>query len=149
MLHRIKRENDIHQGRWNGLGGKMEEGESPEECVAREVKEESGLKIGRPTLRGVLTFPGFDGKNDWIVFLFTANHFKGKLINCDEGHLEWIKDKKLSSLHLWEGDRIFMNWLKGNQFFSAKFIYKKGKFKDHAVSFYQGDTHCKGDTHCG
>ena len=136
MLHRTKKEKDIHEGKWNGLGGKMESGETPEECVVREIKEESGLTIRRPALRGVLTFPSFDGENDWIVFLFTAHQFKGKLIDSNEGHLEWIENKKLSSLHLWEGDRIFMNWLKGTRFFSAKFVYKEGRFKRHAVSFY-------------
>lgn len=136
MLHRTMRAEDIHQGRWNGLGGKMELGETPEECVVREVKEESGLTIRNPVLRGVLTFPGFDGENDWIVFLFTATQFKGKLVDSPEGHLEWIPNRKLTSLHLWEGDRIFMRWLKGKRFFSAKFIYKKGKFKDHKVLFY-------------
>ncbi len=136
MLHRTKRKNDIHEGRWNGLGGKMERGETPEECVVREVQEESGLKIVYPKLRGVLTFPGFDGENDWIVFLFTANRFKGKLIDSDEGDLEWIPDAKVTALHLWEGDKIFMRWLKKHRFFSAKFIYKKGKFKDHLVCFH-------------
>ncbi len=136
MLHRVKKKNDIHDGRWNGLGGKMESGETPEECVVREVQEESGLKITNPALRGILTFPGFDVENDWICFLFTADHFSGKLIESNEGNLEWILNKNLSSLYLWEGDRLFLKWLRQKRFFSAKFIYKKGKLESHNVIFY-------------
>ncbi|MBI1979917.1 MAG: 8-oxo-dGTP diphosphatase [Elusimicrobia bacterium] len=136
MLHRIKKPNDIHDGRWNGLGGKMELEETPEECVAREVWEESGLKIKNPQLRGVLTFPGFDDENDWIVFLFTARKFTGKMRECDEGVLRWIPDKDLTHLHLWDGDRHFLQWLKKKNFFSAKFVYRKGQLKDYNVQFY-------------
>ena len=81
MLHRIKKKDDFHEGKWNGLGGKFEHGESPEECVIREVKEESGLLIKNPRMHGFITFPMFDGKKDWYVFLFTAREFKGKLID--------------------------------------------------------------------
>src|SRR6476469_9924460 len=79
MLHRVKKKNDIHEGKWNGLGGKMEQGETPEECVIREVREESGLRIDQPELRAILTFPEFDGHDDWLVFLFVANRFSGEL----------------------------------------------------------------------
>ena len=136
MLHRIKKKNDIHQGKWNGLGGKMEMGESPEECVVREVLEESGFKIKNPKFRAVLTFPAFDQVKDWIVFLFTAEEFSGELIDCDEGHLEWIDDHKLLDLPLWEGDRLFIDWLKKDKFFSAKFVYDKGALTSHTVQFY-------------
>ena len=136
MLHRIKKKNDIHQGKWNGLGGKMEPGEIPEECVIREVKEESGLYIQNPRFAGVLTFPGFDGENDWLVFLFVANRFTGKTKVSDEGHLQWVENSELFHLPLWEGDRIFLRWLGKKEFFSAKFIYKKGKLKDYSVCFY-------------
>ena len=76
MLHRVKKQNDIHEGKWNGLGGKLEEGESPEECVIREVYEESGLIIKNPMLKGIITFPKFDEIDDWLVFIYTANNFK-------------------------------------------------------------------------
>lgn len=136
MMHRVKKKNDIHKGKWNGLGGKFNKGESPEECVIREVKEEAGLTIYKPRLHGFITFPLFDGKNDWHVFIFTADNFKGKLIESHEGNLEWIPNKKLFELNLWEGDKIFISWLLQNKFFSAKFTYKSRKFKDYSVSFY-------------
>ena len=136
MIHRIKKKNDFHEGKWNGLGGKFEPGESPEECVIREVKEESGLLIKNPKLCGFITFPMFDGIKDWYVFLFTANRFTGKLIDSHEGRLEWIQNGKLLELNLWEGDKIFIPWLTQDKFFSAKFIYENGNFISHSVEFY-------------
>jgi 8-oxo-dGTP diphosphatase len=136
MLHRIKKQNDIHQDKWNGLGGKLDPGETPEECVIREVREESGLRIRKPVLRGLLTFPGFDGVEDWYVYLFEAKHFSGNLIDSDEGFLAWVPDGKVTKLPLWEGDRVFMKWLRGKKFFSGKFVYKKNKLKSHSVVFY-------------
>jgi 8-oxo-dGTP diphosphatase len=136
MLHRIKKENDYHEGKWNGLGGKFEPGESPEDCVIREVKEESGLDIINPRLNGFITFPMFDGIDDWYVFLFTADNFSGELIDSEEGKLEWIPNDKLFSLNLWDGDKIFINWLLQDKFFSAKFIYENRRYKEHQVRFY-------------
>ena len=136
MLHRIKKENDIHKNKWNGLGGKLEPGESPEECVKREVFEESGLIIESPNLHGVITFPKFDGIDDWIVFVYTANNFEGNLIDCDEGKLDWVSDDQLLKLNLWEGDKIFIPWLTQDKFFSAKFIYEKKKLINYDVIFY-------------
>ena len=136
MIHRIKKENDVHEGKWNGLGGKFEENESPEECVIREVKEESGLDIKSPKLHGFITFPLFDGKDDWYVFVFTADKFTGKLIDSDEGNLEWIPNDKIIDLNLWDGDAIFLNWLKNDKFFSAKFVYNNGKMENYSVNFY-------------
>ncbi len=136
MLHRVKKENDVHEGKWNGLGGKLEIGETPEDCVIREVKEESGLTIINPKLHGFITFPLFDGVDDWYVFVFTAENFSGELIDSAEGILEWIPNEGVTSLNLWDGDAIFLNWLKEDKFFSAKFVYEKGKLKSHLVSFY-------------
>jgi len=136
MLHRVKKENDMHEGKWNGLGGKLEPGETPEECVIREVKEESGLEIKNPRLNGFITFPAFSKFEDWYVFLFTADEFTGTLIESPEGSLEWIEDEHISTLHLWEGDKIFLKWLANDAFFSAKFIYIDGKLKNHQVTFY-------------
>lgn len=136
MLHRVKKENDMHEGKWNGLGGKLEAGESPEECVIREVKEEAGLTIKEPRMHGFITFPAFDGIEDWYVFLFTANKFEGELIDSPEGNLEWIENSKVCSLNLWEGDTIFMKWLYDEKFFSAKFNYADGKLVDYDVNFY-------------
>jgi len=136
MLHRIKKENDIHQDKWNGLGGKLIAGESPEECVKREVLEESGLIIRKPKLHGVITFPKFDNVDDWMVFVYTVDHFEGSLIDSNEGVLEWIDNDQILNLNLWEGDKIFIPWLSQDKFFSAKFIYDKKKLKDYDVNFY-------------
>jgi 8-oxo-dGTP diphosphatase len=136
MLHRIKKKNDIHQNKWNGLGGKLILGESPEECVKREVLEESGLTIKSPKLHGIITFPKFDEIDDWLVFVYTADSFEGNLIDSDEGVLDWIDSNKILELNLWEGDKIFIPWLKQDKFFSAKFIYDKKVLKDYDVIFY-------------
>ncbi|MBI2420131.1 MAG: 8-oxo-dGTP diphosphatase [Ignavibacteriales bacterium] len=136
MLHRVKKENDMHEGKWNGLGGKFEPGETPEECAIREIHEESGLTITNPTFKGVITFPEFDGIEDWYVFMFVSKEFSGSLIESKEGNLAWIDDDKLLELNLWEGDRIFIPWLDSGFFFSAKFVYKDKKLVSHDVSFY-------------
>jgi len=136
MLHRIKKENDVHEGKWNGLGGKFEQGETPEECVIREIKEESGLTITNPQLKGFITFPLFDGVHDWYVFVFVAVKYSGDLIDSNEGKLEWIPDEKITQLNLWDGDQIFLEWLDQDKFFSAKFFYEKKKLVKHEVSFY-------------
>jgi len=142
MIHRVKKKDDYHEGKWNGLGGKFNKGETPEECAVREVFEESGLKIKNPSMRGFITFPLFDGTDDWYVFLFTADNYEGEIINSSEGNLEWIPNDKLTSLNLWDGDKIFLEWLSRDitaqhyRFFSAKFIYEGGIFKDYKVCFY-------------
>jgi 8-oxo-dGTP diphosphatase len=136
MIHRIKKQNDMHKGKWNGLGGKLEPGETPEECVIREVKEECGLTV-IPSLKGLLTFPAFDGFNDWYVFVFVATDFEGDITNSEEGVLAWVDDSELANLNLWEGDHIFLKWLTKEGFFSAKFVYEKGKLTDYTVSFYK------------
>ena len=136
MLHRVKKENDIHAGRWNGLGGKVDAGETPEECVIREVWEESGLAIRNPRLYGILTFPKFANDEDWYAFLFTATDFEGELIDSAEGVLRWVPDEELLDLNLWPGDRIFIPWLDQPKFFSGKFRYKEGVFEGYEVVFY-------------
>lgn len=136
MLHRNKKEGDVHRGKYNGLGGKLDAGESPEECVVREVREESGLNLLDPRLRGVLTFPAFKDGEDWIVFVYTATRFEGEIGDCPEGTLSWVEDGKLLDLPLWEGDRVFLPWLDGGRFFSAKFVYRDGRLAGHDASFY-------------
>ena len=136
MLYRNKKKNDYHEGKWNGLGGKFEQGESPEECAIREIKEESGLTVKDPEMKGFITFPLFDGKDDWFVFLFVIKNFEGELINSPEGELEWIPDEKLTEINLWEGDKHFIPWLFRDKFFSAKFVYENGEYISHEVYFY-------------
>ena len=136
MIHRIKKENDMHQGKWNGLGGKFEPGETPEECAIREIKEESGLTARNPILKGFLTFPGFSNEEDWYAFVFVIQDFEGAIIDSLEGDLAWIEDERLLELNLWEGDLFFIPWLDKPGVFSAKFIYKNNRLVGHDVRFY-------------
>lgn len=136
MIHRIKKKNDVHAGKWNGLGGKLKEGETPEEGVLREVLEESGFKLKDPILKGFLTFPAFSESETWYVFVFRATDFSGKLSKSDEGELEWVDNRILLEMNLWEGDRYFIPWLSEDKFFSAKFVYKNGELVEHSELFY-------------
>jgi 8-oxo-dGTP diphosphatase len=138
MLHRIKKAGDIHAGKWNGLGGKLEPGESPEQCVIREVREESGLSIIAPQYHGLLVFANFK-MEDWYVWVFGADQFSGDLLSQDdslEGHLEWIADNQLTTLNLWPSDLLFLPWLQMGKIFSARFQYDNEKMLGHTVSFY-------------
>lgn len=136
MVYRNKKPNDIHEGRWNGLGGKIEAEETPEMCIKREVREEAGLIIQNPYLHGLLVFTNFKG-NDWYVFVFTATEFTGELIDSPEGQLEWIDDDKLTGLNLWESDPIFLPWIEKGGFFSARFDYANGAMGEYEVNFYK------------
>jgi len=136
MLHRVKKKDDVHEGKWNGLGGKFEPGESPEDCVKREIFEESGFKIKSPRLKGILTFPAFAKKEDWYVFVFTASEFSGRIIDSAEGNLVWIKDKDILGLNLWEGDRVFLPLLRRRGHFSGKFRYNNGRLAKYSVAKY-------------
>jgi 8-oxo-dGTP diphosphatase len=136
MVHRNKKANDIHEGKWNGLGGKIEARETPDECVIREVLEESGLSIRNPKYCGLLVFTNFKG-NDWYVFVFTATEFTGELIDSPEGKLEWISDEKLLDLNLWESDHIFFQWIEEEKRFSAKFEYDRDKMRGYQVVFHR------------
>ena len=136
MLHRNKKAQDMHEGKWNGLGGTVENGETPEACAIREVKEESGLDVIQPVFRGFITFPNFDGENDWYVFVFRFDGFEGDLIDSPEGELKWITPEEMNTLSLWEGDRIFMEWLDGEDIFSSEFQYHDGRLLDWTVRWY-------------
>jgi 8-oxo-dGTP diphosphatase len=137
MLHRVKKDKDIHQGKWNGLGGKFLPGETPEECVKREIYEESGYTLHTAKLHGVLTFPNFKNNEDWIAYIYTSSDFSGTQTECDEGALEWIPDDTVPSLKLWEGDPIFLDWIYSNKpFFSGKFCYENKQLTFHSVTFY-------------
>ena len=137
MLHRTKKENDIHEGKWVGVGGKIEKGESPEECAVREVFEETGLKEEELKLRGLLTFPDFNNSEDWYGYLYVVEKFSGEIIESPEGDLKWVEDSKLFELDMWEGDELFMRWMMEDRMFSAKFVYDENeKMKDYSVTFY-------------
>ena len=136
MVHRNKKPNDMHLGKWNGLGGKLEPGESPEECCVRELYEETGLRVRNPIFKGMITFPAFDTVDDWYTFLFVIEDFEGELIDSPEGRLEWVEDERLLELNLWEGDRVFLPWLNQPRFFSAKFVYEDYQFVSYEVKFY-------------
>jgi 8-oxo-dGTP diphosphatase len=136
MLHRVKKQGDMHAGKWNGLGGKLLPGETPEQCAFREVQEECGLTMINPVLRGVLTFPAFSGEEDWYVFVFVARQFRGTLSDSAEGILAWIDDGQLLDLNLWAGDKIFLTWLDHDLFFSGQFRYREDTLVEYQVVFY-------------
>lgn len=137
MLHRTKKKNDIHEGKWVGVGGKIEKGEAPEECAVREVFEETGLKAEELKLRGLLTFPDFNNSEDWYGYLYVVEKFSGEIIESPEGDLKWVEDSKLFELDMWEGDELFMRWMMEDRMFSAKFVYDENeKMKDYSVTFY-------------
>ena len=126
MLHRVTKKNDINHDKWIGVGGHFEKGESPEDCLKREVMEEIGLSLGSFEFRGIVTFVS-DHSEAQYMHLFTSKDFSGTIIDCDEGKLEWVPIEKIDSLELWEGDRIFLRLLKEKApFFSLKLVYKNG-----------------------
>ena len=128
MLHRVKLGKDQNAGKWIGVGGHFEEGESPEDCVIREVLEETGLTIREPVLRGIITFV-FPGAETEYMFLFTADQFSGEMIDpddCPEGVLRWVKKEMVTSLPIWPGDKIFLERLQNDEpFFSLKLVYNE------------------------
>ena len=124
MLHRTKKENDLNHDKWIGVGGKFEEGESPEECALRETKEETGLALTSYRYRGIVTFVSDKWESEYM-HLFTADGFEGTLKDCDEGELAWIKKKDLLALPAWEGDKIFFRLLNEERpYFSLKLVYE-------------------------
>ena len=138
MLYRNKKKDDINKGKWIGLGGKFELGESPEECLLREVKEEVGVNLTEFALRGILTFQTALQANEPIyIFIYTASDYEGEIKECSEGTLEWIDNDKILELNLWEGDRLFWGWLLENRgLFSANFKYSQDELIDYKVNFY-------------
>lgn len=124
MLHRTKKDHDVNRDKWVGVGGKFLEGESPEECLLREVREETGLTLKRWRYRGIVTFVSDRWEAEWM-HLFTADRWTGTVRECDEGQLEWIEKEKVPSLPLWDGDLIFLRLLEEEApFFSLKLQYE-------------------------
>ncbi len=123
LLHRVKKENDLNKDKWIGVGGGFEDKESPEDCLLREVYEETGLTLTDYAYRGIVTFVSDKWETEYM-HLFTADGFTGTLKECDEGTLEWVDDGVVPTLPTWEGDRIFLSLLERNvPFFSLKLTY--------------------------
>ena len=135
MLHRTKKEKDDNYDKWIGIGGKIEEGETPKECILREAKEETGLILNKVTFRGIVYFRN-DFYPDEDMYLFTSKDFSGTIKECDEGVLEWIDKEDLYNLTLWEGDKIFLEALKKNEdFFELTLNYSKDKLISYKLVY--------------
>lgn len=131
MLHRIKKEKDINKDKWIGVGGKFLEGETPDECLLREAKEETGLTLTAYKLRGIVTFLTENPADGQYMYLFTADGFEGKLTDCDEGELKWVERSFIDNLPKWEGDQIFLDLLwQDAPFFLLKLRYEKDVLKE-------------------
>ena len=123
MLHRISKKNDVNKDKWIGVGGHFEGDESPEDCLLREVREETGLTLTSWRFRGLVTFKA-EGWDTEYMCLYTADKYEGEMITCNEGTLEWVKKEDVLKLNIWEGDKIFFRLLDENQdFFSLKLVY--------------------------
>lgn len=137
MMHRVKKQNDINRDKWIGVGGHFEDCESPEECLLREVKEETGLTLNSWKFRGIVTFVSTDttGTVFEYMHLFTSDDFSGTMTDCDEGNLEWVQKSQLKNLSFWEGDYVFLDLIDKNEpFFSLKLVYKDGKLTDTGLN---------------
>lgn len=137
MLHRVKKHHDINAGKWIGVGGHVENGETPEECLLREVKEETGLVLTAYRLRGLVTFLS-DVCEPELMCVFTADAFDGEMIECDEGELAWVEKSDVLALLTWEGDRVFLErLLSGDErFFSIKLRYEGDKLVEKKITDY-------------
>lgn len=134
MLHRTKKVNDENHDKWIGVGGKFEEGESPEECMLLEVQEETGLTLTAWRYRGIVTFVSDEWGGEYM-HLFTADGYTGQIKSCDEGELEWIEKQRLQALPIWEGDKIFLRLLDSEQpFFSLKLCYQGERLVSAALN---------------
>ena len=136
MLHRVKKENDLNHDKWVGVGGKFEPDETPEECMLREVREETGLTLTKYRFRAILTFLSDEWETEYI-HLYTASEFTGTLLECDEGNLEWIPKSEIDKLKLWEGDKIFFKLLRETEdFFSLKLRYEGEQLVETKLTQY-------------
>ena len=136
MLHRTSKKKDGNKDKWIGVGGHFEKGESPEECLLREVKEETGLELTSYQFRGIVTFISDEWPDEYMC-LYTADKYTGDIGNCDEGELVWVEKEKIMDLNIWEGDKIFLKLLTENQpFFSLKLEYKGDKLLNTFLNKY-------------
>ena len=130
MLHRVKKKNDVNEHKWVGIGGHAEEGESPEDCLLREAKEETSLTLTSYRFRGLVTFVSDQWGTEYMC-LYTATEYEGELSSCNEGVLEWVPKEKIQDLEIWEGDKIFFRLLKeAHPFFSLKLWYIDNELKE-------------------
>lgn len=136
MLHRVKKQQDIHEGKWNGLWGKLEAWESPEECVVRELEEEVWLIAQHMIFKWLLTAPLFDGKQDRIIYIYIVDQFSWEIQECKEGNTARIDNDKLFDLNLREGDRHFLPLLFAPWWFSCKATYVDKELKDIHIDRY-------------
>jgi 8-oxo-dGTP diphosphatase len=137
MLHRIKKENDLNHDKWIGIGGKFETDETPEECLLREAKEETGYTLTEYRFRGIITFLSDEWETEYM-HLYTATGFTGEPIPCDEGELVWVPKKELETLTLWEGDKIFLKLLQEDApFFSLKLRYEGERLAEQELKIYE------------
>ena len=133
MLHRTVKKNDVNKDKWIGVGGHFEHGESPEECLLREVKEETGYTLTSWKYRGIVTFVYGEDTVEYMS-LYTADEFTGEPIECEEGELEWVDKKDIPALELWEGDKIFFRLLDmEREFFSLKLVYNRSDVLQYAA----------------
>ena len=141
MLHRIKKAHDLNQDKWIGVGGKFERFESPEDCVCREVREETGLTLTSYTFRGLITFIS-DQQETELMCLFTADGFEGEPGACNEGELAWIPKTEVPALPTWEGDAVFLEILLRDdpRFFTLRLAYEGDKLIDKKLQFYTACT---------
>ena len=124
MMHRIKKEIDENRDKWIGIGGKFEPGESPDDCLLREVREETGLTLNSWRMRGIVTFVSDEWGTEYM-HLFTSDDYSGELLACDEGELEWVDRDRLLELPIWEGDKIFLRLIRNDApFFLLKLTYR-------------------------
>ncbi len=134
MLHRVSKKHDVNKDKWIGIGGHFEENESPEECLLREAKEETGFTLTNWSFRGIVTFIS-EGWDTEYMCLYTADGYEGEMIPCNEGVLEWVKKEDLLKLNLWEGDKIFLKLLQENApFFSLKLAYKGDQLEEAVLN---------------
>ena len=139
MLHRVKKQKDVNKDKWIGIGGHFELGESPEECLLREVKEETGLTLTKYSFRGIVTFFAEGWQTEYMC-LFTSDSFVGSLSDCEEGKLEWVEKSRLLDLNLWEGDKIFFRLLEEDHpFFSLKLKYENDRLAEMAFNGKSGE----------
>lgn len=139
MLHRTKKKVDVNKGKWIGVGGKLEAGETPQECVIREIKEETGYTANNCRERGIVVFNYNDNPSEFM-YLFTCNDFSGEMIECDEGDLKWIPENEVKQLNLWEGDKIFIDLVQNNApYFFLTLNYNNDELISHELEFKNDD----------